>query len=776
MMLVNRAGAAAAPRRRLPCCRFASTAAPAAKPKRNALKMLQSLLLRHDGGARGGGRGKGAQGGGRGRGWSPNRRGASAPGVPSEAWAIVESLSSKGQLTPHHCTAVLTAVATPDEVGRIARLADDAHLQSDLPVVRTLFKAWCRCGHHAYAVAVLRDAVERGVLPSNEAAVLATKPLADAAEQRQQPWQLFRLLQSSGFADRYHYNIMLPLCESVGDDAMASSALTAREGDSPSTVSALLEELRESGGDVSTDTFNTRLGCAIETAGGSEGWTDSAVAAVELVGQMRYAGMQPDARTYSLLHTCYLGATPTPAAAAAADVLAEARAVVPREWSAEEVSSTATLALRDLRASDSPDLAWEYFSALQVGGLADAHHLAEVMHLCEDSQALSTLVAQAALQGSSRLRRGSTSARGGGVVELAMHQHLARLGEVAQAASTLADFSRAKGTTTEPYKISSAITAVLREMCDDEQGQSAAQVWVYFESVQQHNLADVFHYNLMLRQCNTVDGVERLLREMSDDAKVPRNHATAGALHMTWAQLGKPSRAADALAGGVAAGGWPDVERRRRVVRHCLAVLLQLPTAAEDDALQVRPADAAFAYLREVEDAGLLRRHAGGGKVRGQLMDDPYAVLLDHRMLTGPDGPNGPTQRQQQYEEGPMLDPREAEQEREYLAALLVHAEGRAEHVVLEGRGCALFLRRAGAAGAPELAAKALELVETDPGTHASNPHRASILSGDSDRARVCAVSRSKLATSTMRSLAAFAEAGKLHTQSSPRLAVQGSV
>ena len=281
-------------------------------------------------------------------------------GVCAEAWELVEGLAARRQLGPHHCTVVMGAAVSPGEVGRIARLADDAGLEGDEPTVRTLFKAWCRCEHYAYAVAVLRDAVDRGVVERSQARVMATKPLVAAAGRREgqqarsSAWTLFDLLQEEGLADKIHANIMLPLCS-------APSAADADE--SPQARAPTVAELMEQLGGGGTDSFNTRLREAAREPG-REGETSCAAAAAALVAEMRQAGVPPDAATYSLLHTCYLEAG---SAAAAADVLAEARAVVPREWTAAEVSKTATMALRKLRTGAEPDFAWEYFSGLQVG-------------------------------------------------------------------------------------------------------------------------------------------------------------------------------------------------------------------------------------------------------------------------------------------------------------------------------------------------------------------------------------------------------------------------
>jgi len=283
-------------------------------------------------------------------------------GVCAEAWELVEGLAARRQLGPHHCTVVLGAAVSPGEVGRIARLADDAGLEGDEPTVRTLFKAWCRCEHYAYAVAVLRDAVDRGVVERDQARVMATKPLVAAAGRREgqqarsSAWTLFDLLQEEGLADKIHANIMLPLC-SAPSAADADESSRARAP----TVAELMEQLGGGGG---TDTFNTRLREAAREPG-REGETSCAAAAAALVAEMRQAGVPPDAATYSLLHTCYLEAG---SAAAAADVLAEARAVVPREWTAAEVSKTATMALRKLRTGDEPDFAWEYGLLLQKNG------------------------------------------------------------------------------------------------------------------------------------------------------------------------------------------------------------------------------------------------------------------------------------------------------------------------------------------------------------------------------------------------------------------------
>jgi hypothetical protein len=737
MLLLRRAplprlAQAARPR----CCHGGAAPAPA-PARRNALKLLQGLL-KHE-------RGGGERGGGDRRRWRPRREtGALSP----DAWALVEKLAEKGQLKAPHATTVLAAASTPAEVGRIARLADDAGLEGDLPVVRTLFRAWCRCGHHAYAVAVLQDAVERGVLLQEEAPIVATKPLATAAQQGRNPWQLFRLLQSAGLADRFHYNIMLPLCTPAGSAETTGAVSTTPEttyGEETPTVAVLLGELQESGARPSTDTFNTRLTFAADTGGESEGWTDSARAAAALVAEMRHAGVSPDAATYSLLHTCYLGAAPSPSAAAAADVLAEARAVVPREFSAKEVSSTATLALRELRGSDAPDLAWEYFSALQVGGIADGHHLAEVMHLCEDTESLTALVAQAALAGRRMNRRGDSSS---GTLELAMHQHLVRLGEVQRAAIVLTDFAKSNSSTCEPYMISTGITSALRELCGRRLRSSSgiSEAWSYFGEIQQRGLADVFHYNLMLQQCNTPEGVERLLAEM-DGGGVPRNEATVRALHITWAQLGEARRAVSTLAAGIEGGAWASIDRRHRVVSNCLAVLLGRKVDAASRS------EAVFAYLSEVEDLGLLRlspselrlalanvdgNSAGAGSGSGSgtasdsepalLTDDPYAMLLRYR---GEDESSG---RSEASAAVSAADAQEAEVA--LLSGLLEHVAGRPSHVLLDGRGCALLLRRAAAAGAPGVAARALREVDTD------------------------RVSRSKLATSTLRGLVTAAEAG----------------
>eukprot|EP01043_Picozoa_sp_COSAG02_P000215 COSAG02_NODE_4_length_69935_cov_46.806590_23_plen_765_part_00 len=650
--------------------------------RRNALKLLQGLLKK--------GGGAGGQ-----RGWSRPRTGPLSP----EVWALVENLAGKRQLKAAHCTAVLSVAATPAEVGRIARLADDAGLESDLPVVRTLFGAWCRCGHFEYAVAVLQDAVERGMVDQQQARILATKPLAAVARKTDNSWKFFRLLQAANLADRFHYNIMLPSCTPVGTSSAGVSE-APRCQDRP-TVALLLADFQESGESLSTDTFNTRLKFAADTSGASEGWRDSARAAAALVAEMRSSGVMPDAATYSILHTCYLGASPTPSAAAAADVLAEARTVVPREFSATEISSTATVALRGLRSGDSPDLAWEYFSALQVGGIADGHHLGEVMHLCEDTEELDALVAQATLTSNRINRRRDAS---NGALEIALHKHLVRLGAVKRAAVVITDFARAKYS--EPYTISTSITAALRELCRQS---STADAWEYFGAIQQRELADTYHYNTMLQQCNTVDGVERLLSEMTA-AGLPRDAATTRALHMTWAKLGEPSRAFSELAAGIEAGAWSSPQQRERVVRSCLTALLDRDALDRDDVL--------FAYLSRVEDHQLLRPQCSSSDAAGAvgvsapslLSDEPYATLLRPRT-----------------EE----DTNDQKTDGAFLERLVDHVCQRPTHVVMDGRGAALLLRRAAACCAPSLAARVLRSVKTD------------------------RVSRSKLATATLRGLAA---------------------
>lgn len=675
------------------CCR--GLAEPP-KERRNALRLLQGLLSAERSNQRS---------------WS---RGRLEPVTP-QVWALVENLAEKRQLKAAHCTAVLAAAATPADVGRIARLAGDAGFERDLPVVRTLFRAWCRCQHFEYAVAVLQDAVERGIIEQQHARVLATKPLAAAAAKADScSWQFFRLLQAARLVDRFHYNIMLPVCEPIGKSSAELG--DARQDRGRPTVPTLLAELQESGDRPSTDTFNTRLKFAADTGGASEGWQDSARAAAALVSEMRQGGTMPDAATYSLLHTCYLGASPTPSAAAAADVLAEARTVVPREFSASEVSSAATLALRKLRSGRVPDLAWEYFSALQVGGIADGYHLSEVMHLCEDTEALDALVAQATLTSGRMNRRRDTS---NCALELAVHQHLVRLGEVKRAALAITDFAQANRS--EPYKLSTSITAALRELCRQ---RSPADAWEYFGAIQQRGLADTFHYNTMLHQSNTSEGVERLLAEM-DAAGLVRDEATTRTLHMTWAQLGEPSRAFSELAAGIQAGDWPSLQQRKRVVSNCLAVLLRRAALDRSDVL--------FTYLSCVEDHGLLfppsRSDAadGAGTVKNtpaaadatapcSLSDEPYATLL----------------RPSAEEEGNAFA---QGCEAIFLERLLDHVEQRPAHVLMNGRGAALFLRQAAACRAPGLAARALRAVKTD------------------------SVSRSKLATATLRGLADAAAA-----------------
>jgi len=76
-----------------------------------------------------------------------------------------------------------------------------------------------------------------------------------------------------------------------------------------------------------------------------------------------------------------------------------------------------------------------YWSTLQVGGIADLYHLAEVMHLCEDAESLGSLVAQGALLKG----RGPSGPNGqsAGVLELAMHRHLVRLGQLSRAAEVV---------------------------------------------------------------------------------------------------------------------------------------------------------------------------------------------------------------------------------------------------------------------------------------------------------------------------------------------------
>ena len=670
------------------CCRGL---AELPKERRNALRLLQELLSGERGNQRG---------------WS---RGRLEP-VSPQVWALVETLAEKRQLKAPHCTAVLAAAATPADVGRIARLAGDAGFESDLPVVRTLFRAWCRCKHFEYAVAVLQDAVERGVIEQQQAHVLATKPLAAAtAKVDSCSWHFFRLLQAARLVDRFHYNIMLPVCEPIG---ISSAELgEARQDRGRPTVPTLLAELQESGERPCTDTFNTRLKFAADTGGASEGWPDSARAAAALVSEMRQGGTMPDAATYSLLHICYLGASPTPSAAAAADVLAEARTMVPREFTATEVSSTATLALRKLRSGPASDLAWEYFSALQVGGIADGHHLFEVMHLCDDTEALDALVSQATLA-SGRMNRRRDTSNGG--LELAVHQHLVRLGEVKRAAQVITDFAQANRS--EPYKISTSITAALRELCRQ---RSPADAWEYFGAIQQRRLADTFHYNTMLQQSNTIEGVERLLGEM-DAAGLLRDDATTRTLHMTWARLGEPSRAFSELATGIQAGDWPSLQQRKRVVSHCLAVLRRRGALDRSDVL--------FTYLSCVEDHGLLCQPSSSeaadraGTVKHTcaavdvstpclLSDEPYATLL----------------RPSAEEDGNVFA---EECAAVFLERLLDHVEQRPAHVLMDGRGAALLLRQAAACRAPGVAARALRAVKTDN------------------------VSRSRLATAALRGLA----------------------
>lgn len=721
--------------------RYCAAPPAAAAERRNALKLLQGLLKKEHG---------------KQRGWRRRRPELVSP----EAWELVENLAGKRQLKAAHCTAVLSSTTTPAEVGRMARIADDAGLESDTPVVRTLFKAWCRCGHYAYAVAVLQDAVERGVIDQQGARVLATKPLAAAvAETSSDSWQFFRLLQAANLADRFHYNIMLPLCTPVGN-------LSPRPGkghqddDTHTTVAMLLTELQNSGGKPSTDTFNTRLTIAVDTGGASEGSQDSARAAAALVSEMRQAGVMPDAATYSLLHTCYLGASPIPSAAAAADVLAEARTVVPREFSATEVSSTATLALRELCRGDSPDLAWEYFSALQVGGIADGYHLSEVMHLCEDLESLDALVAQATLTSGRMNRRRDNS---NGALELAMHQHLVRLGKVQRAVLVIADFAQDKHS--EPYKISTSITAALRKLCQE---RSPSDAWEYFGAIQQRGLADIFHYNTMLQQCNTMEGVETLLGEMNA-AGVLRDQSTTRALHMTWAQLGDPLRAFTELAAGIEGGTWPSLSQRKRVVGNCLAVLLHRDAPNRNEVV--------FAYLSHIEDHGMLLPFGSsaadeidvvnatspvpGASAPLVLSDEPYATLL--RVRSGEESNSSvfegkvdstshnatcDTTDVAEYAVDSSWCTSAQKLEAKYWAALLDHLEQRPEHVIMDGRGSALLLRRAAACCAPDLAARALRIVQTD------------------------RISRSKLATSTLRSLVEAATTtvdGQAANQVTPR-------
>jgi len=276
------------------------------------------------------------------------RRRATSGGPPlghsDEAWALVEELAAAGTMNAHHCTAMMQAAIGPAQAGRIARLATQAKLDWEPPVVRALFGAWCRCHYYEFALAVLEEAVERKVLKPVDLPLLLTKPLAVLAKQgavhagnqqgsRVQAWQLFRVIQDTPFVDRFHYNTMLQLTSVPFDVDIAAGAAPV-EG----LVSEveLLAEMEQAGIAMDVVTFNTRLQrrlALVQTARHpSVGPTDNSIsdAIDNVVHEMKHTGVGPNMVTYLLLHQSYLAAT-IPDAAAAAEVLIEARRVLPRE-------------------------------------------------------------------------------------------------------------------------------------------------------------------------------------------------------------------------------------------------------------------------------------------------------------------------------------------------------------------------------------------------------------------------------------------------------------
>jgi hypothetical protein len=59
----------------------------------------------------------------------------------------------------------------------------------------------------------------------------------------------------------------------------------------------------------------------------------------------------------------------------------------------------------------------------------------------------------------------------------------------------------------------------------------------------------------MIRQCNTIGGLQTLLREMAEQGLQP-TIGTRAAAHISWLRLGQPRRAVEELQAGHAAGGW----------------------------------------------------------------------------------------------------------------------------------------------------------------------------------------------------------------------------
>lgn len=212
-----------------------------------------------------------------------------------------------------------------------------------------------------------------------------------------------------------------------------------------------------------------------------------------------------------------------------------------------------------------------------------------------------------------------------------------------------------------------------------DSGRAAA--WAYFGAIQQAGVADVFHYSVALRHCNTLDGLEQLQREMAA-AGVEGNHGTAAATHSAYAAIGEPKRAIETIVAGMQDGAWATAEHRKRVVGLGARTLLK---HGHDESV--------IEYLALAEEAELLQC-PDNAEEAPTLHQEPYYSLLQ--------------QAQGRGEGGTELSRKNEEQ---LLHRLVEHCSARAP---LDGRGCALLLRRATALRSPSLASAALLLLDTD--------------------------------------------------------------